>query len=282
MTFFSMRNFLIVLLIIFSNQLFAQTCPSPIQSTANTGTGTNVNSTTVIGQSFIACEDGLLSKITVRVATMSNATINTELRVAEGNNTDENRLHTQPIMITGTGDLEINLSKTVELTAGQTYAFSLGGAGDDFMVSFSSSTGDTYSGGTLFQNTTALSTADLFFNLLILPIVPTTSIDFGEITNSPTIPVISNGSPIANQIITALDLPAGTYTFSTNPPAGTALTGPVTVTVRNAGGTIVGMFNITFNIPIPTMSQWGGLIFGLLILNLAIFTIRRKEALYSI
>ena len=150
------------------------------------------------------------------------------------------------------------------------------------MVSFSSSTGDTYSGGTLFQNTTALSTADLFFNLLILPIVPTTSIDFGEITNSPTIPVISNGSAIANQIITALDLPAGTYTFSTNPPAGTALTGPVTVTVRNAGGTIVGMFNITFNIPIPTMSQWGGLIFGLLILNLAIFTIRRKEALYSI
>lgn len=38
-----------------------------------------------------------------------------------------------------------------------------------------------------------------------------------------------------------------------------------------------GIANFTLAVPVPTMSQWGLLIFGLLIMNLSVFFVQRRE-----
>ena len=164
------------LLFLFQNNLIGQ-CTSIDQLFANSGTGTAVNSTTTVGQSFISCKDGKIDKITVRVDVMGATPINSVLKIADGLNTSTNVIHTQNIVINGMGDLEIDLTTPVALVNGNTYSFSLGGAGDALTIGFSSALGDVYPDGTLFQNTTPLTTADLFFKISyqVLAPIPTLS-----------------------------------------------------------------------------------------------------------
>ena len=103
------------------------------------------------------------------------------------------------------------------------------------------------------------------------------SINLGAL-ESAIVPNIVNGGTIANQLIADLNLTSGPYTFTSSPAAGAAITGPVTVTVRDASGAIVGTATVNFSftvITIPTMSEWGLLIFGLLMLNLGLVVMMR-------
>jgi len=61
-----------------------------------------------------------------------------------------------------------------------------------------------------------------------------------------------------------------TYEWMFEPPAGANVLadGPVVCPVEED--------------PIPTMSEWGLMIFGLLTLNMGLITIRRKEALFTL
>lgn len=173
------------------------------QLTFNSGTGTASNSTTTIGQSFKACDDGVIEAITVKVNFMGTAPIMSQLKIAKANTTNSNLLHTQVVSISDMGDVELQLNTPIAVKKDSTYSFSLGGDGDPLNISFSSSFGDTYDDGALFRNATVLSTADLFFIVGI------------------------GATPSAEQ-------------------------------------------------PIPTLSEWGLLILGLLTLNLSVFLIQSK------
>lgn len=96
--------------------------------------------------------------------------------------------------------------------------------------------------------------------------------------SNPIVPNIVNGDAIANQLIADLNLTGGPYTFTPSPAVGAPITGPVTVTITDSGGAIVGTatINFSFTLPtIPTMSEWGLLIFGLLMLNLGLVFMMR-------
>ncbi|MFK7983718.1 MAG: hypothetical protein AB8G86_27325 [Saprospiraceae bacterium] len=201
-----MRISLIILLFIFSITQIKAQCTSIEQLTKNTAAAsptTMVVGGTIIGQSFKACRTGQLTAMTISVVLPIGANkAETTLSVANGAATSSAILHTQPVTLNASGDVEIKLTAPVDIENNRTYTFFLGGAGDPFDIAISSELGDRYTDGTLIQNGTALANFDLFFKLKLGP-----------------------------------------------------------------------------SVLIPTMSQWGMMIFGLLIFNLAIFCIRRTEQL---
>lgn len=170
-----MRKFLTFLLIpFFAAQLTAQ-CSLIEQTTKNTASPTtNVDASTIIGQSFKSCRDGQLNTITINVTLPIGVTeAKTTLSVAAGETTNSGILHTQAVTISASGEVVINLTNPVKVKNNQTYTFFFGGSGDAFGIAISSSLGDTYTEGALLQGNTPLVNTDLFFKLALgaIPIV---------------------------------------------------------------------------------------------------------------
>ena len=76
----------------------------------------------------------------------------------------------------------------------------------------------------------------------------------------------------------------GNYTFTQNVPPGTPITDVTQVQVIvSLNGVVVGIANVNLALAtIPTMSEWGLMIFGLLILNMSVVFLRRREELLVI
>ena len=107
-------------------------CSTLEQNTKNTTSPTtNVSSSIIVGQSFKACRTGQLDKITINATLLGGATsAQTTLSVASGASTSGGIIHTQPVTINASGDIEINLTQPVLVTNNQIYTFFFGGTGE--------------------------------------------------------------------------------------------------------------------------------------------------------
>ncbi|MEM1124886.1 MAG: IPTL-CTERM sorting domain-containing protein [Bacteroidota bacterium] len=186
-----------------SPSLIRAQCTNIIEQNSNSST-TTVDATREIGQTFVPCEAKFLDSLEVMISNLSMATVDLELKIAQGGTTTTGVLHTQTVRVTQAGTLTIPLSRTLTLSGGTLYTFSLvGTSGSSGDISYALGIGDRYQDGTALVNNTASLSADLQFKIFF------------------------SSLPVPDLI--------------------------------------------------PTMSQWGLLIFGLLILNCSVWLIRRSK-----
>jgi|GEM_PF-5416599 len=165
------KLFLILLFITLNAPIFLKAQCSIIQSQSTMTRSTAQE----VGQSFIACSTGPLEKVEVMISGLSMATIDLVLKIARGNNTSTNIIHSQTVTVSAAGMLSIPINTDLVLYNGGTYTFSLVGTSGTGNIDFAIGIGNVYTGGNMLLDNVALTTTDLEFGVFIgpPPLIPT-------------------------------------------------------------------------------------------------------------
>lgn len=295
---------LIVLLLVLPLWLNAQFCQVPgvvlFETSAVEWSGPTSD---VGGQTFVACQTGIISSLNVTFSFANSGDATAQFFIEQGNGDAVIGIneHIQNISIPPGGMiLNIPLTTPFSVISGQTYIF---GFISDQPIQVAANSTNLYSAGFIRDINDAVDflNHDFVFDFNIIGCSDGLS-DF----TAPEIVVMNStcttpgGTPAGGSIMApTTDLcPEGSEleysidngdNWSTIIPS-TYTTTSMTIQTRckciAIPTTISKIASVTTEpeicpIAIPTMSQWGLMIFGLLILNLSLVIIRRKEMIFG-
>ncbi len=232
----------------------------PCYISQSLGDGTApISFTEAVGQSFIACGDGVVTQVVLNLTDLETTELTFNMSAGENTLTRE---YTQQLDVQEDGEVVVLLDTPFPVTDGETYAFSLVGvSGEDVSAVLRGASGNPYAGGVLFNIiggvATVFSAADLQFSVSVLPaactLVQREDNAFGNINNVRALG--QSFTPCTTGAITELEFKFTERTASSFrlqlSAGGNTLTPGYT---QDFTSSTVGTQHVTLNTPFPVMA----------------------------